>query len=330
MSFQTAVNAVPAPGIAGDFASTNPRKNALAGPGGFVAGAAGVACGFFAWADPATYSILNNFGSGKPNGFCHNAHNALITTYLGEATLVVPAGLPFGELFDAGDFWIKNPTGNAVIPGQKVYVNTSTGAPSAFAATGTLTTVGTSTASTIAAGTASVTASAALPVAGNTVGPGTVPAIMTVTAVGSGVLYPGAVLSGTGVPTGTQIVAQLTGTTGGVGTYSISIPAAWVSTTVSETYGLLTIGGTVVSGYALGQVIAGAGITAGTTILTANASNGSALTGTGGAGTYVVNLTQTVGSEAINSNIGVESDWYAASFGTGATGEVVKITHSFP
>ena len=44
MSFQTTVNAVPAPGIAGDFASTNPRHNAMGGPGGFVAGSAGVAC----------------------------------------------------------------------------------------------------------------------------------------------------------------------------------------------------------------------------------------------------------------------------------------------
>ena len=38
MSFQTAVNAVPAPGIAGDFASTNPRHSVLGGPTGIVAG----------------------------------------------------------------------------------------------------------------------------------------------------------------------------------------------------------------------------------------------------------------------------------------------------
>jgi hypothetical protein len=62
MSFQKTVNAVPAPGIAGDFASTNPRHSALAPPGGFTAGAAGVACGYFAWFDQATASVLNNFG----------------------------------------------------------------------------------------------------------------------------------------------------------------------------------------------------------------------------------------------------------------------------
>jgi hypothetical protein len=326
MSFQTQTNAVPAPGIAGDFASTNPRHNTLAGPTGFVAGAAGLACGKFAWADTATYSILNNFGSGKPNGFVHNAHNALITAFLGEATLVIPAGFPVGDLFDAGDFWVANPTGAAVIPGQKVYVNTSTGAVSAFAATGTLTTAGTSTASTIAAGTSSVTASIAIPVAGATLGPGTVPAIMTVTAVGSGTVYPGTVLSGTNIATGTQVVAQILPliageTAGGVGRYSVSIAQTAGSTTVSGTYGLLTIGGTVVSGFAVGQAITAA--SAGTVITALG-------TGTGGAGTYIVNNTQTVNSTAINSYIGIETDWYSASFGNGTAGEFIKITVRWP
>ena len=321
MSFQTKTNAVPAPGIAGDFASTNPRHNTISGPGGFVAGVGGVACGYFGWLDAATYSIVTNAGAGAPNGFCHNAHNALITTYLGETSLVVPAGLPFGELFDAADFWILNSTGSSVIPGLKVYANNATGAASSFAATGTPSTAGTSTASTIAAGTSSVTASIAIPTAGNTVGPGTAPAIMTVTVVGSGTVYPGTVLSGTGVATGTQVVAQLTGTTGGVGTYSVSIAQAVASTTISGTYGLLTIGGTVVSGFGVGQSLSAG--SAGTVITALG-------TGTGGAGTYIVNNTQTVGSGAINSYIGTETAWYTASFGNGTTGEVIKITTRWP
>jgi hypothetical protein len=45
-----------------------------------------------------------------------------------------------------------------------------------------------------------------------------------------------------GVASGTQIVSQLTGTAGGVGTYSVSIGEQSVaSTTVSETYGTLTV-----------------------------------------------------------------------------------------
>ncbi len=325
MSFQTAVNPVPAPGIAGDFASTNPRHVYLAGPGGLVAGPSGVACGSFAWVDAATGSVVNNFGAGAPSGFVHNAHNALITTFLGEATLVIPAGFMVGDLFDAGDFWVANPTGAAVTPGLKVYVNNSTGKVSSFAATGTPSTAGTSTASTIAANTTvaavSVTGSIAIPAVGNSVGPGTVPAILTVTAVSTGTLYPGIPIAGANVTTGTTIIAQLTGTTGGVGTYSVSIPQTAASATVTATYGILTVGGTVVSGFAVGQTLSAG--SAGTTIVALG-------TGTGGAGTYIVNNTQTVSSTAINSYIGTETAWYTASFGSGATGEVVKISTRWP
>ena len=135
MPFQTQVNVLPAPGIAGDFASTNPRHNVLGGPGGIVAGSNGVACGYFGWLDTASYSVLNNFGAGAPNGFIHNAHNALITTYLGQASLVIPAGFMVGDLFDSGDFWIANNTGAAVQPGLKVYANNADGSASAAAIT---------------------------------------------------------------------------------------------------------------------------------------------------------------------------------------------------
>jgi hypothetical protein len=323
MSFQVTVNATPAPGIAGDFASTNPRHSVLGGPSGIVAGAAGLACGRFAWLDAGTYSVANNFGPGQPNGFVHNAHQALITAYLGEASLVIPAGFMVGDLFDSGDFWIANNTGAAVVPGQKVYANNTTGAASSFAATGTPSTVGTSTASTIAAGTSSFTASIALPVAGATVGPGTVPALMTVTGAVTGTIYPGTVLSGTGVATGTSVVSQVSGTTGGDGVYIVSIAQTVASTTISGTYGLLTVGGTVVAGFAVSQTLSAAGIAAGTVITALG-------TGVGGAGTYIVNLTQTVSSEAINSLIGTETAWYAASFGNGTAGEVIKITHVWP
>lgn len=56
---------------------------------------------------------------------------------------------------------------------------------------------------------------------------------MTVTAVGSGTLYPGCHLSGTGVTAGTQIVNQLTGTTGGVGTYTVNKSQTVASTTIT-------------------------------------------------------------------------------------------------
>lgn len=71
-------------------------------------------------------------------------------------------------------------------------------------------------------GIASVTAS----IAGTT---------LTVTVVGSGTLYPGSSISGTGVTAGTVILNQLTGTTGGVGTYTVNNTQTVASTTITAT-----------------------------------------------------------------------------------------------
>ena len=65
-------------------------------------------------------------------------------------------------------------------------------------------------------------------------------------------------------------------------------------------------------------MLTGTGVTAGTVIT-------ALLTGTGGAGTYVVSPSQTVGSTAINVSANqVETKWFARS--TGAPGELVKIS----
>jgi hypothetical protein len=56
---------------------------------------------------------------------------------------------------------------------------------------------------------------------------------LTVSAVASGTLLPGMVISGTGVTAGTYIVVQLTGTTGGVGTYTVSVSQTVSSTTIT-------------------------------------------------------------------------------------------------
>lgn len=53
---------------------------------------------------------------------------------------------------------------------------------------------------------------------------------LTVSAISAGEIYPSMQISGAGVTAGTRIVAQLTGTTGGAGTYTVS-----VSQTVSST-----------------------------------------------------------------------------------------------
>jgi len=56
---------------------------------------------------------------------------------------------------------------------------------------------------------------------------------MTVTAVGSGTLAVGLVLTGTGVTAGTTITAQLTGTAGSTGTYTVSASQTTSSTTIT-------------------------------------------------------------------------------------------------
>ena len=81
--------------------------------------------------------------------------------------------------------------------------------------------VGASVTASVAAGTA---ASASNPVVGS---------VMTVSAVGSGTLYSGASVMGTGVPTGTIILSQISGTTGGVGSYQLNNSFTFSSGTIT-------------------------------------------------------------------------------------------------
>lgn len=58
---------------------------------------------------------------------------------------------------------------------------------------------------------------------------------MVVTAVASGTIYPGMVITGTGVTAGTYIVSQTTGTAGGTGNYVVSVSQTVASTTITGT-----------------------------------------------------------------------------------------------
>jgi len=58
---------------------------------------------------------------------------------------------------------------------------------------------------------------------------------MTVTAITSGPIYPGMVITGTGVTAGTRIVSQLTGTDGSTGTYQVNVSQTVASTTITGT-----------------------------------------------------------------------------------------------
>lgn len=306
--FQTAVNVQPAPAVAGDFADHNPRVSVEAGPGGLVAGAAGVTVGRFAWWKPnpidpnGAPAIVDSFGSGPVTGFVHRAQQGLITDYLAGAGMLIPKGFPI-TLFSAGGFWVKNDGVTNAVVGQKAYANFSDGKAS-FAATGAALTA--SATGSIEPGTStSVTGS----ISGNK---------LTVTAVGSGALVIGGLLSGTGVATGTRVVAQDSGTAGGIGIYTVSIAnQAAASTTITQTYGVFTAASALSGLFQVGSVLSGSGVTAGTTIVGLG-------TGTGGLGTYIVDTTQTATSTTITGTTNVETKFTALS--AGLPGELIKIT----
>lgn len=306
--FQTQVNVQPAPAVEGDWASANPRFFFNAGQGGMVCGAGGVTVGRFAWASYETSdndnapATVNNFGAGAVSGIIHREQQALITAYLADATMVVPLG--FGiTVCTGGDLWVRNNGAGEALIGQKAYANTVTGQVS-FAATGSATNGGSATGS-IAASTFSVTGS----IAGN---------VMTVSAVGSGVVVAGATISGTNVATSTKVVKQLSGAAGGIGTYALNIPEQTAaSTTISGTYGTFTAASALTGAFTLGGILTGTGISVPTYIT-------QFLTGTGGLGTYVVDVNTVVASATLSEASNVETKWFATS--SGANGELVKIS----
>jgi len=307
--FQTQVYLQPAAAVAGDRASQNPIFSFDAGPGGLVAGV-NLFVGRFAWVTPPADpnggpTLANSNGIGAPNGFLMNSKQGLNVTYLSNAGMQVQVGYQCA-LQIAGDFWAQNDGTTEAEYGQKAFAFVATGKV-AFAAAGTVFGGASATGSSIAASTFSVTGS----IANN---------VMTVTAVGSGTVVAGASISGTGIPTAPapQVVSQLTGTPGGIGTYLLNVAEiTFASGTISGTYGTLTIG-TATGVFAVGDVLTGTNVVAGTAI-TQN------LTGAGGTGgTMVVNNNTVVASTTITASLAVETNFIARS--TGLVGELVKIS----
>lgn len=313
--FQTVVNTVQAPAVIGDFCDVNPRVFTDAGPGGLVTGLLGITVGRFAWLDYALTdadnapAIINNFGGGVPDGLVHREQQGLLTQYLQEASMFVPAGFEI-TLMEKGGIWVLNDGATFAQRGMFAYADLATGKVN-FAATGAPTAALSATAS-IAASTAAVTGS----IAGN---------ILTVTAVGSGVVRPGATMSGTGVATGTKVIAQqlplISGEAlGGIGRYSVSIPQQTVaSTAIAMTYGTMTVTAVASGAVALNQSLSGTNVVAGTRVT-------QFLTGLGGTGTYAVDNNTVVSSTAdIAANGNVETLFRAKS--AGAAGNLIKISN---
>jgi hypothetical protein len=311
---QQTVGALYSPAVAGDFASKNPRFTYDAGPGGLVVGPATAQVGRFAWVkwnaidyDNAPSIAETYNGTGPVSGFVGREQQALISVYLQYASMIIPQG--FGiTVYTGGDFWCINSGTAQALPGMVAYANFADGSVY-FAASGTAAAGGTSTASTVTAETISVTGS----ISGN---------VLTVTAVGSGSIVPGTVITNSGptIASGTTVVYQLSGTSQGVGTYALNIPEQTIASgTITGNWGLLTVGGTVTGTYTVGGLLSG-------TSLTGNNIRIYGLgTGTGGAGTYYTNYTSTtISSESIASTSAVATKWVA--FSPGLTGELVKMS----
>ena len=139
-------------------------------------------------------------------------------------------------------------------------------------------TVATTTGSSIAPGSASFTGS----IAGG---------VMDVTAISSGSIAIGGVLTGDRYHG--HVIGQISGTPGGVGLYNVwenraSVPPG---TAVSETYGILTIGAVTSGAVGIGQEVKGS--------VAPNTAIQAKISGSGSGSKWVVDLTQTVASSVM-------------------------------
>ena len=131
-------------------------------------------------------------------------------------------------------------------------------------------------------------------------------------------------ISGAGITSGTEILLQLSGTPGGAGTYYVTptqttiatSTASYIAPDITSGDTTLTIGGTVTGAYTIGQVIQGTGVTVGTQIT-------GFITGSGGAGTYLVTPSQGPTALAATALASGTSLVISSVIGTFAAGQVV-------
>lgn len=213
MAFQTSVASQQSPGIEGGFCGVNPIFT-LTNPdeGMWVAGAAGVTIGQFAWANTANGQVTSQHPGVATvrYGFVHRDQPAVIAALLSGVSNTVVGGQGI-DLLEDGPVWARFAAG-AVI-GQKVYMAYADGSCVAAA---------TSSAATVTRTIATTNTSTTISYTG-------------------GAIYPGQPLSGTGIPAGAYVVsvnsgagtavisAAATATGSGVtGTFTTNFETAWV------------------------------------------------------------------------------------------------------
>ena len=253
MSFQQQINDYQAPGVPGDFASLNPFSSVLAGNNALVAPPGGLTVGNFFWVGP-NGQTSQTFVAGWQIAFLGRNMQALITQFLGEATMVVPSGFMVTG-FNGGDFFANFPAGAAV--GNYVFADPNDGTPVANS-TNTAPALGVATASAGFSGTANlVNASTTL----------------TVATVVHGIISVGDAVTDTttagNIVAGTTIVAQLTGTAGGVGTYQMSNAAAGAAAgdTIATVSNQMLVTAIASGSLNVGDAFSGTNVPAGTNIV---------------------------------------------------------------
>lgn len=200
MSFPNAVHLQPEVGVPGTRASLNPISVISR-----IAQSA-VTVARFVWPGTDADNQVTNSGNGKPLGFAITDQVGIITTYLAESSMQVPAGFAV-QAAEQGEWFASS--ANVATLGQKVYANYGDGSLS-FAASGAPSTNANITANTASNATLTVTANTGAPI------------------------QVGQPVSGAGIPAGTYISALGTGT-GGAGTYTLSQAATATATGVTVT-----------------------------------------------------------------------------------------------
>lgn len=330
MPFQSAVNLYPAVGVWGVRASNNPTSTVDSGQGNFAAGTSGATVGKFGWQVLNALTgraVVNSFSPTVPtvpDGFVGNEQQALITVWLAQSGLVIPAGYPV-TLYNRGDWWAKSVYGPVTI-GQKVYANLFSG--DVYGGVTGLNLTGLPAAATGSA--ASVTAT-------TTVGSYS----MNITATGSGSVQVGQQINGPGLTGGVFYIDSLGTYNGTSGTVNLSLPAVAASTGGTfTTVANIGAGGAVVTSATIstgtnslniitqtsGLILPGQLIYCATAGLPAGAYVASIGTYNGTSGTVLIgpsNATGTITTQAFNFSAWIETPWYFNSAGN--TGDLVKI-----
>lgn len=142
--------------------------------------------------------------------------------------------------------------------------------------------------------------------------------VVTVSALATGTLKSGQVITGTGWPAGATLGAQLSGSAGSTGDYALNVagPFAAASTAITAPTTDFTVSDVGSGVLYVGDVLAGVGIPAGQTIVALG-------TGTGGTGTYVVSIADESASDTVTTTSNT-LDVTAVSSGVLASGQPIS------